>query len=168
MDFKVNWDDKVWGITVFVTALLIAAVAAGFIFFHGIVSWIIAGVAVATLLVNALMSPVKLRITSTGIVLFKIFGKKVFLYRDMESISLCDIQTSPNIRLIGCGGVMGYTGLFYNKSIGRFTSYVGSMFRTVLIRMNNGKQYVVSCLNPDKLVEICRANLRATKNGLQK
>lgn len=168
MDFKVNWDSKVWGATIFVTAILMAAIALALIFCEGWLRLCITAVAAVTFIACAVVAPVKIRITSTGIVLFKLVGKKRFLYADMKDISLCDLNTSPNIRIFGSGGMMGYTGLFYNKRIGRFTAYVGSIFRTVLITMNNGRQYVVSCLNPDKLVEISRANLRATKNRLQK
>lgn len=166
MDFKVNWDSKVWGATIFVTAILVAAIVMAFIFTGGWIRACIISVAVITFILCAFMSPIKIRITSTDIILFKLIGKKRFPYADMKDISLCDLNTSPNIRIMGSGGMMGYSGLFYNKRIGRFTAYVGSIFRTVLITMNNGRQYVVSCLNPDKLVEISRANLRATKNRL--
>lgn len=166
MDFKVNWDIKIWGITVFVILLLVAADVVAWLYADGAVKWIVVGISVVLIVISAFMAPVKIRITSTGIVLFKLIGKKRFLYSDMKSIALCDLQVSPNIRIAGSGGVMGYTGWFYNKHIGRFIAYIGSMYRTVLITMNNGRQYVVSCLNPDKLVEISRANLRAAKNRL--
>lgn len=168
MDFKVNRDNKVWIITVLTLAVLASAVAVTFIYADNITRWIVTVIAIAIVAAGALMCPVKLRITSTGIVLFKLIGKKRFPYCDMKNIALCDLQTAPNIRIFGSGGFMGYTGWFYNKQIGRFYAFIGSMYRTILITMNNGNQYVVSCLNPDKLVEISRTNLRATKNRLQK
>lgn len=168
MDFKVNWDDKVWWHTVFIAALLAAVIVLSFMFLSGVTRWIISGAVGVLLLATSFMAPVKLRITSTGIVMFKLIGKKRFPYSDIKDIALCDLQSAPNIRIIGSGGFLGYTGLFYNKLTGTFTGYIGSMYRTVIITMNNDRRYIVSCLNPDKLVEISKSNIRAWKNRLQK
>lgn len=103
MDFKVNRDNKVWIITVLTLAVLASAVALAFIYAYMVTRWIVTVIAIAIVAAGALMCPVKLRITSTGIVLFKLIGKKRFPYCDMKNIALCDLQTAPNIRIFGSG-----------------------------------------------------------------
>lgn len=164
MDFKVNWDNGVWCATVIAMVVLAAGATAALILGETPWKWVVIAIIAAAILALVMMAPLKLRITSSGIVLFKLLGHRRFLYSEMADIRLCDLQRSINVRLAGSGGVLGYNGWFYNKQLGRYHAYVGSMFRTVLISMNNGRNYVVSCLNPDKFVEVARSNLRKAKN----
>ncbi len=160
MDFRVNWDSKVWITTVSLLCLLIAAIVLILaIDMHGW-QWVLAVPFMAAIAYCVMKAPIKVRITSTGIELFKIFGKISFPYYRIREISLANIDSDMNLRIWGSGGFFGYTGLFFNKRIGRFRAYMGSIPRAVLIVLENDRKYVISCLQPDKFVEISRANMR--------
>lgn len=166
MDFKVNWDSSVWATTTIVTALLFCVSAMACVLAGGVWGWLVAVVFIGIGVVCASMAPVKVRITSNGITLFKIIGSKRFPYSAIQDISLIDLGAGVNVRLFGSGGFFGYTGWFYNKRIGRYMAYIGSMPRTVLITLDNDKKYIISCRQPDRMVEISRSNLRKIKSNL--
>jgi hypothetical protein len=58
------------------------------------------------------------------------------------------IEPAPNgfkgsIRLFGVGGLFGYTGLYWSKSVGRFTAYVTNRGHSILIK-SDSRQVMIS------------------------
>ncbi len=47
-------------------------------------------------------------------------------------------------RLCGCGGFLGWFGLFYSRALGQFWAYAGSLEDLVLLTQTNGRKIVVS------------------------
>ncbi|MBQ7042781.1 MAG: hypothetical protein IJN66_08775 [Muribaculaceae bacterium] len=68
--------------------------------------------------------------------------------------------TGANVRTCGSGGVLGYTGNFYNKAIGKYISYVGNYDQTFLLTLKTGKRYLLSCQNPEEFVKTIKAKIK--------
>lgn len=78
-------------------------------------------------------------------------GKKVQLkLSEIDTIS--PFQKGLEIRIFGSGGFCGYTGLFKNKQIGKYNSYVGEYQKAFYIKTKTEKQYVMSCENYTELL----------------
>ena len=54
-------------------------------------------------------------------------------------------QMRWTLRMGGNGGVGGFTGLFWNRTLGWFGMYATSLKGLVLVRMLDGKKYVIGC-----------------------
>lgn len=83
---------------------------------------------------------------------------KEFLYSDISKIDFC-YPSAGGIRICGSGGFFGYWGYFQDNIIGYYFGYYGDRSQCVLIRLNSGKQYVVSCTECDKMVEYLRTKM---------
>ncbi len=70
---------------------------------------------------------------------------------DIESIRLFQ-PTLGAKRLFASGGFMGYWGLFSEGDVGKYTAYYGKASDCFLIRTKSGKQYVLGCCCPEKMV----------------
>ena len=113
--------------------------------------WLYAGFLIA-LAVGAtyyalLMWPRRITVYADRLVLKKGIGKKTLLF-------------SFDMRLIGSGGMLGYTGWFTNSDFGRYMSYVGDHKNTFLI-VTRKRKYVMSCDRPDELVEEVKRRIEA-------
>ena len=116
--------------------------------------WLYAGFLIA-LAVGAtyyalLMWPRRITVYADRLVLKNGIGKKTLLFSDIESIERRD-DLAFDMRLIGSGGMLGYTGWFTNSDFGRYMSYVGGYKDTFLI-VTRKRKYVMSCDRPDELV----------------
>lgn len=78
-------------------------------------------------------------------------GNKVFPYDEISSIDLC-YPSLGGLRLCGSGGFMGYWGYFHDIAIGTFFGYYGDRDQCFVVRLKNGRQYVLSC--PDQAAMI--------------
>lgn len=71
---------------------------------------------------------------------------KCFAYNDIQSVDTC-YPSAGGLRLCGSGGFFGYWGYFNDIMIGTYLGYYGSRSECILIRLKNGKQYVLGCEN---------------------
>lgn len=85
---------------------------------------------------------------------------KVFPYSEITGIELC-YPSLGGLRLCGSGGFMGYWGYFHDISIGTFFGYYGDRDQCFVIRLRNGRQYVLSCTDPGGMVHYVEPNLTA-------
>ena len=56
-------------------------------------------------------------------------------------------------RLAGCGGFLGWFGLFYSRSLGEFWAYTGNREDLVLLTQTDGGKIVISPHPPDTFVK---------------
>lgn len=75
---------------------------------------------------------------------------------EIESIELFQ-PTMGAYRLFASGGYLGYWGLFREGDIGRYVAYYGRSSDCFLIRMKDGRQYVLGCEKPDEMVKYISA-----------
>ena len=72
----------------------------------------------------------------------KLGDDKLTTYKDYHS----------DIRLMGNGGFLGYTGLFRNKELGKYTAFVGNYSQAFYIRTKSGKIYVTSSEQREEII----------------
>lgn len=85
-------------------------------------------------------------------------GRKSFRMKDILSVDTC-YPSAGGLRLCGSGGFFGYWGYFSDIMIGTYFGYYGSRSNCFLIKMKDGKQYVVGCEDAVAMVEYIRSNL---------
>lgn len=88
----------------------------------------------------------------------------------IKQIPLSDIvevkMVSPTMaekRIRGSGGWMGYWGWFSEKDLGKYFAYYGNSSDCFLIKLNNGRQYMLGCSNPAAIVSYIQARLNDCK-----
>ncbi len=107
----------------------------------------------ATLIPCFMLAPRKIVLTDTQLVLHKGVGKLRLSYADMESVSIYrPTKGVVDVRTFGIGGIFGFIGYFYNKQTGHYIAYVGDYSQAFLVRMKNGKKYMLSCGNHQSIV----------------
>jgi hypothetical protein len=68
--------------------------------------------------------------------------------------------TMGALRLCGSGGFMGYWGLFREGDTGSYMAYYGKASDCFLIRLDNGKKYVLGCKDADAMVAYIKNQIR--------
>lgn len=96
-------------------------------------------------------SPVSIEASESALVIHRVLKSKVISYSDISSVDRC-IPSAGGLRLCGSGGFMGYWGYFSDIIIGSYFGYYGDMDRCILVKLKDGKQYVISCCEPDEMV----------------
>jgi hypothetical protein len=97
-------------------------------------------------------APQRLEIGADRIVILRRY-KSIVLEREMiKSVErLPDGALRGAIRTFGVGGLFGYYGSYYTRSLGSFTLYATSFKSLYLIKKWDGKSIVISCAEPDKM-----------------
>ncbi len=98
----------------------------------------------------ALQSPQQIRLENNTLILRKLISSLQINIKDIDIIE--PYEKSLEIRLLGSGGYCGYIGTFFNKKIGKYQSYVSKYDQAFYIKTSNGKKYIMSCENRDKLI----------------
>lgn len=123
-------------------------------------NWLLA-VFVVVLLLSiyfVLQAPMSLKLSENKLTIRKLVGVKEIPFSDIEKIEPYDDYHS-DIRLMGNGGFFGYTGLFRNKELGKYTAFVGNYSQAFYIRTKSGKTYVISCEQREEVIERIRQKL---------
>lgn len=104
--------------------------------------------------------PVSVKANLSEIKLYRLLAKpKIFAYKDIQSVETC-YPSAASIRLCGSGGLFGYWGYFSDIMIGTYFGYYGSRSYCFLVKLKNGKQYVLGCENPVAMVDYIKSNLK--------
>lgn len=85
-------------------------------------------------------------------------GKKIPM-ADVESVELFQ-PTMGALRIVASGGYMGYWGLFREGDIGKYYGFYGKASDCFLVRMKDGRKYVLGCNNPAKMVDYIQSQLQ--------
>jgi Bacterial PH domain len=94
-------------------------------------------------------------ITDTELIINKFFGKRIIARADIKSAKyITKKEMGFVIRMLGNGGIFGYTGFFTNKTIGRMRWHVTNQQNLVILSMLNGKTI---CVSPDEVPEFLKA-----------
>lgn len=97
--------------------------------------------------------PISLRANESSVTLYRLISSpKVFNYSDIQTIDIC-YPSAGGLRLCGSGGFFGYWGYFNDIMIGSYFGYYGSRSNCILIKLKDGKQYVLGCENPSAMVD---------------
>lgn len=77
---------------------------------------------------------------------------------DIKSVELCS-PTMSERRICGSGGWLGYWGWFREPSIGKYFAYYGKASDCFLVRLKDGRQYLLGCANPAPMVEFIKSKI---------
>ncbi len=95
----------------------------------------------------------------SGIVLHRLLSSpKVFLYDKIQSVDTC-YPSAVGLRLCASGGFFGYWGYFSDIMIGSYFGYYGSRSNCILVKMKDGKQYVLGCENGVAMVNYIKSQM---------
>lgn len=96
--------------------------------------------------------PISVEANRSEIKLYRLLAKpKVFAYKDVQAVDTC-YPSAGGLRLCGSGGCFGYWGYFSDIMVGTYFGYYGSRSHCFLVKLKNGKQYILGCENPVAMV----------------
>lgn len=98
------------------------------------------------------LAPQRLEIGESQIVVLRRYKSVVINRDEIKSVEQLPANAMRGaIRTGGVGGLFGYYGKFYTRSIGSFSLYATGSENLFLIRKWNGTNIVISCAEPDKM-----------------
>lgn len=124
-------------------------------------SFILLFILVGLLLVSLYFYPKSLEATKDSFIIHRGFSDKVIHYKDIIAVDRC-YPSIGGLRLCGSGGFFGYWGYFTDIVIGNYFGYYGKRSQALLIRLKNGRQYVVSCAEPDEMLYTLTEKMHAS------
>lgn len=109
------------------------------------------------LIVGALFyAPLYVKITDCHVAVRRPLKSKVINIDDIASIQLCP-PTMGAIRICGSGGWFGYWGWFKERDLGKYFAYYGRSSDCFLIKLKDGRQYIIGCTDaPDAVESVMR------------
>ncbi len=103
--------------------------------------------------------PKYIEANDSGIVLHRLMSSpKLHLYDNIQTVEPC-YPSLGGLRLCACGGYFGYWGYFHDFVIGSYIGYYGSRNNCILVKMKDGKQYVLGCDDATSLVDYIKSQL---------
>lgn len=115
--------------------------------------------ALVFMLVMALIYvPLSISVKDDKLTVNRIIFPKSIPLADIKSVELCP-PTMAEIRICGSGGWLGYWGKFSEPSIGKYFAYYGKASECFLVKLNDGRQYMLGCENPAKMVEFIKKQI---------
>ena len=136
-----------------ITSIVIIAVIVGIIVSLDNIkdAVILFAVLVGMILSSLFYCPISIEADSDNLKIHRVLKTKSFDYNRIAHLDRC-YPSGGGLRLCGSGGFMGYWVYFSDIVIGTYFGYYGTHTQCILIRLTDGKQYVVSCQNPDEMV----------------
>lgn len=114
---------------------------------------------VASTVVALFYCPIEVEADQSGITLCRLLsGPKVFSYDSIQSVDTC-YPSAGGLRLCGSGGYFGYWGYFNDMMIGTYFGYYGSRGNCFLVKLKNGKQYVLGCEDATAMVDYINSQI---------
>lgn len=99
-------------------------------------------------------APQCLEVGDGRIVVVRRYNSVVLRREEIVSVrQLSPQECRGTIRLMGNGGLFGYTGTYWARSIGRFSLYTTSMRNLFLIETTTHGRVVVGCDEPQRILD---------------
>lgn len=98
-------------------------------------------------------SPVAIEVNDEALVVKKRIGTKTIPLSSIESVAaFTPIPMLRNQRVCGSGGLAGYWGWFKEPGVGLYFAYYGNNEDCFLLRLKNGRQYVLGCQDSEPVI----------------
>lgn len=161
MKTNVHWSNTIKWLSTIISIVLITTLVYILIFDFSLWTVFISVFILAGMIYSAYLSPMSIELNDTEIVLHKLIG---CLHIPLDKITKTEpFETDGSeVRICGSGVFLGYTGLFYNKKLGRYHSYVGCYKQAFLVCAENNKKYVFSCENRELII----STIKNKQNGI--
>lgn len=115
-------------------------------------AYVFAGVIVLICLLSLFYAPISVSVDSHSLNVNRKLRTRSIPHDEIESIRLCP-PTMGERRVCGSGGWFGYWGWFHDRELGRYFAYYGKSSDCFLVRLRNGRNYVIGCQNPQTIVD---------------
>ncbi|MDE5880645.1 MAG: PH domain-containing protein [Muribaculaceae bacterium] len=104
-------------------------------------------------------APLSISVDNRELNVNRCWKAKTIPLSEIESVKLCP-PTMAERRLCGSGGWFGYWGWFSEPSIGKYFAYYGKASDCFLVRLKDGRQYILGCENPKDMVAYLSSKIR--------
>lgn len=133
---------------IFVTTSVIALPAFACLLPHW---YVYMSICIAPIIVCLFFWPISIEAGESDVIIHRAIGKTIIPYKQIEMVEPFT-PSAGSIRILGSGGFLGYWGKFHDSLIGNYIGYWGKNDESFLIKITNGKQYVVSCENHKEMI----------------
>ncbi len=99
-----------------------------------------------------------IKVDNDNIVMGSLLRSKKIPLDEVESVRLFQ-PTMGAIRVFASGGFMGYWGVFREGDVGKYYGFYGKASDCFLVRLKDGKQYVLGCDDPAAVVAYIDARI---------
>lgn len=125
---------------------------------HDIAAYFIAAGLVILSVAALIYAPMSISADIDTLSVNRLLRDKSIPLANIKSIELCP-PTMSEKRICGSGGWFGYWGWMSEPSIGKYFAYYGKASDCFLVRLKNGRQYMLGCENPATMVEFIKSRM---------
>ena len=158
MESKVKLSSYSLILTTLVALLVLTSVILLLIHSRHILSILFCLFFLGCLFLALLKGPVSIKVSNNNIKICNIIDSFLIPISKIQSIELFQ-PTMGAINICASGGFMGYYGYFKEGDIGKYYACYGRSSDCFIVRMKDGKQYVLGCENPEKIVSCINKQL---------
>lgn len=119
---------------------------------------LVAGAIMTLLLCALIYMPLSISVSSNELNVNRSFKVKTISLSEIRTIELCQ-PTLAERRICGSTGIFGYWGWFREKDLGKYFAYYGKSSDCFLVRLKDGRQYMLGCENPQAIVSYIKERL---------
>lgn len=112
---------------------------------------LVAGAIMILLLCALIYMPLPISVSDNELNVNRSFKVKTIRLSEIRTIELCQ-PTLAERRICGSTGIFGYWGWFREKDLGKYFAYYGKSSDCFLVRLKDGRQYMLGCENPQAIV----------------
>lgn len=139
-------------LTILLMGLLIAIMIWELKIGNEVISYIVAGLLISLCVLSLFFTPLSISVENGNVNVNMLLRTKSISLKDISSIKKCP-PTMAEKRILGSGGWFGYWGWFSEPSIGKYMAYYGKASDCFLLRLKNGKQYLIGCADNNSVVQ---------------
>ena len=143
--------------TILVAVLLVGSVIWTFSFGIAAVSWSFVAIIAATLIISLFYTPVSIELTDDALTVHRLLARTVIPIADIRSVALH--YPTGAIRTCGASGFFGNWGHFTERGIGSYFAYYGDPADCFLVKLANGRKYLLGCTDAPAIVAALTAEL---------
>ena len=119
---------------------------------HVIASYIIGFLLVVMCILSLFFTPISISVDKTDLNVNMTLRVKSIPLRSIKCVAICPPSMSEK-RIFGSGGWFGYWGWFSEPSIGKYFAYYGKASDCFLVKLKDGRQYMLGCTDPLSIME---------------
>lgn len=123
-----------------------------------ILAYFIAGALVMLCAAALFYAPMSISVDDKSLNINRFLRIKTIPCTAIKSVELCP-PTMAERRICGSGGWFGYWGWFKEPSIGKYFAYYGKASDCFLVKLRDGRQYLLGCENPTPIVEFIKSKI---------
>ena len=124
-----------------------------------VLSYIIGGLLIVLCGLSLFFTPITISVDDTDLNVNMTLRVKSIPLNSIESVLICP-PTMSEKRIFGSGGWFGYWGWFREPSIGKYFAYYGKASDCFLVRLKNGRLYMLGCSDPLSIMECINKKMK--------